>query len=78
VVHELHEGRSAWLHVVEGEVTLGDVILSSGDGAGLTAERTVSLTAREETEILLVDLGPEHPRLLGAERPRPYNNRGVS
>ena len=78
VVHELQEGRSAWLHLVEGEVTLGDVILSSGDGAGLTAERTVSLTAREETEILLVDLGPEHPRLLGAERPRPYNNGGVS
>lgn len=34
-----------------------DVVLSSGDGAGLTAERAVSLTAREETEILLVDLG---------------------
>ena len=62
VVHELHEGRSAWLHLVEGEVTLGDVILSSGDGAGLTAERAASLTAREETELLLLDLGPERPR----------------
>ena len=62
VVHELSEGRSAWLHLVEGEATLGDVVLSSGDGAGLTAERAVSLTAREETEILLVDLGAERPR----------------
>ena len=61
VVHELREGRSAWLHLVEGEVTLGDVVLSSGDGAGLTAERAVSLTAREETEILLLDLGAERP-----------------
>ena len=59
VVHELQEGRSAWLHLVEGEVTLGDVVLASGDGAGLTAERAVSLTAREETEILLVDLGAD-------------------
>jgi redox-sensitive bicupin YhaK (pirin superfamily) len=58
VVHELQLGRSAWLHLVEGEATLGDVVLSGGDGAGLTAERAVSLTAREETEILLVDLGP--------------------
>jgi hypothetical protein len=47
---------------VEGEITLGDVILFSGDGAGLTAERAVSLTAREETEILLVDVGAEPPR----------------
>ena len=62
VVHELGEGRSAWLHLVEGEATLGDVVLTSGDGAGLTAERAVSLTAREETEILLVDLGAERPR----------------
>jgi redox-sensitive bicupin YhaK (pirin superfamily) len=56
VVHELSQGRSAWLHLVQGEVTLGDVVLSAGDGAGVTAERVVSLTAREETEILLLDL----------------------
>ena len=62
VVHALPEGRSAWLHLVEGEITLGDVILFSGDGAGLTGERAVSLTAREETEILLVDLGAERPQ----------------
>ena len=62
VVHELHEGRRAWLHIVEGEVSLVDLLLSSGDGAGLTAERAASLTAREETELLLVDLGPERPR----------------
>jgi redox-sensitive bicupin YhaK (pirin superfamily) len=70
VVHALAEGRSAWLHLVEGEITLGDLVLSSGDGAGLTAERAVSLTAREETEILLIDLG--------AERPRSHNTGGVS
>jgi redox-sensitive bicupin YhaK (pirin superfamily) len=69
VVHALGEGRSAWLHLVEGEITLGDLVLSSGDGAGLSAERAVSLTAREETEILLVDLG--------AERPRSYGTGGV-
>ena len=61
VVHELGQGRCAWLHLVEGEVTLGDVVLSTGDGAGVTAERAVSLTARVETEILLVDLGDDRP-----------------
>jgi redox-sensitive bicupin YhaK (pirin superfamily) len=57
VVHELSTGRSAWLHLVQGEVTLGDVVLTTGDGAGITAERAVSLTAREGTEVLLLDLG---------------------
>jgi hypothetical protein len=62
VVHELSYGRSAWLHVVRGEVTLGDTVLAAGDGAGVSAERAVSLTAREESEILLFDLGEELPR----------------
>lgn len=58
VVHELAEGRSAWLHVVAGDAALADFVLSKGDGAGISAERAVSLTAREQTEILLIDLGP--------------------
>ncbi len=62
VIHELSQGRRAWLHLVQGEVTLGDTVLTTGDGAGVTAEPAVSLTAREETEILLVDLGERVPR----------------
>jgi redox-sensitive bicupin YhaK (pirin superfamily) len=63
VVHELSQGRSAWLHLLQGEVTLGDIVLTTGDGAGITAERAVSLTATEESEILLVDLGEPLPKL---------------
>lgn len=61
LIHELPRGRSAWLHIVQGEARLGDVVLGTGDGAGLTAERLVSLTANEETEILLVDVGEPPP-----------------
>jgi redox-sensitive bicupin YhaK (pirin superfamily) len=67
VVHELAQGRSAWLHVVQGEAILGALVLSTGDGAGVTAERAVSLTALEETEILLLDLGEQVPRPRNAE-----------
>ncbi len=56
LIHELAPGRSAWLHIVHGQATLGDLVLTSGDGAGITAERAVSLTAQEETEVLLLDL----------------------
>ncbi len=69
VVHELSQGRFAWLHVVQGDVTLGDLVLTTGDGAGVTAERVVSLTAREESSILLLDVGE---RLA-----RPSKNRGA-
>ena len=58
LIHTLAEGRSAWLHVVEGSVTLQDIVLAEGDGAGVSGEPAVSFTAREPTEILLVDLGP--------------------
>jgi redox-sensitive bicupin YhaK (pirin superfamily) len=57
LVHELAPGRRAWLHLVQGQVVLGDLILATGDGAGITDERAVSLTALEATELLLVDLG---------------------
>lgn len=56
VIHELAPGRSAWLHIVNGEVMLRDRVLTTGDGAGITAEATVSLTAEEETEIILLNL----------------------
>lgn len=66
VVHELAPERAAWLHLVQGEVTLGDFVLTSGDGAGLTTERAVALTAREASEILMLDVGQPQPRPLAA------------
>jgi redox-sensitive bicupin YhaK (pirin superfamily) len=63
LVHELSQGRNAWFHLVSGEAQLGDIVLTTGDGAGFSAERAVSLTARSETEILLLDLQEdEFPR----------------
>jgi redox-sensitive bicupin YhaK (pirin superfamily) len=55
-IHELMPGRRAWLHLVEGEVGFGGVVLSTGDGAGIADERAVSFTARAGSELLLVDL----------------------
>lgn len=56
VVHELRPGRKAWLHLVEGEATLGEIRLSQGDGIGVTDELSVSFTAQESAEILMVDM----------------------
>jgi redox-sensitive bicupin YhaK (pirin superfamily) len=56
LAHELTQGRRAWLHVVDGEVTVAEGTLTTGDGAAFAGELAVSITAREESEILLVDL----------------------
>ena len=61
LVHELSPGRSAWLQIVRGSADCAGDILSSGDGAAITAERMVSFTAKEETEILLLDLREQLP-----------------
>jgi quercetin 2,3-dioxygenase len=61
IVHELLPGRSAWLHIICGAATLDDLVLTQNDGVGVTAERSVSFTAQENTELLLVDVGPDQP-----------------
>ena len=53
---ELPEGRKAWLHVVAGTVAIGDVVMVVGDGVGVTQVPSLSFTAKEPSEILLVDL----------------------
>ncbi|HOU89501.1 MAG TPA: pirin family protein [Polyangiaceae bacterium] len=63
VVHEVSPGRVAWLHVVDGELALGDLVLNAGDGAGLTDERAASVTARAACELLLVDLAESRPKI---------------
>jgi len=56
VVHELLEGRAAWLQVLSGRIQLIDEVLGAGDGASFVDESAVSITARETSEILLVEL----------------------
>lgn len=56
VIHELAAGRSAWCYVLDGAVTLGGAVLTAGDGVGIRDERVVSLTAVDQTEVMLVDV----------------------
>jgi len=57
LVYPLAPARRAWVHVLRGAALLGDVLLAAGDAAGLTDEIAVSLTAREESEVFVIELG---------------------
>jgi redox-sensitive bicupin YhaK (pirin superfamily) len=53
----LRPGRSAWVHVARGSVSLNATVLGEGDGAAVTGEETLSFTGREPAEVLVFDLG---------------------
>ena len=44
------------MQVAEGEVTLNNTPLREGDGAGVSAEPTLRLMARQFAQVLLFDL----------------------
>jgi quercetin 2,3-dioxygenase len=56
VRHELKSDRHAYVQVARGSVTLNGKQLAEGDGAAISAEKTVELTGVHDAEVLLFDL----------------------
>ena len=55
--HEINPNRSVWLQIAKGSVEIQGHNLLAGDGAAITQEKNLNLTATsDETEILLFDL----------------------
>jgi quercetin 2,3-dioxygenase len=56
VKHELKPERHAYVQVARGSVTLNGKPLEVGDGAEISAEKTLELTGVKDAEVLLFDL----------------------
>jgi redox-sensitive bicupin YhaK (pirin superfamily) len=56
IVHEMDENRHAWVQVARGAVEVNGELLNQGDGAAISEEKLLSITASESSEILLFDL----------------------
>jgi redox-sensitive bicupin YhaK (pirin superfamily) len=56
VRHALAAGRHAWLHVARGAARLDGTALGAGDGAAISDESGLTVSATEPAEILLFDL----------------------
>lgn len=54
--HDLTASRHAWVQVAGGAVSINGMPFAEGDGAAVSEEPAVSLTAAEPAEILLFDL----------------------
>jgi len=53
---ELRPGRHAWVQLIRGDVAINGQELHRGDGAALSEEAKLELTARSEAEVLVFDL----------------------
>jgi quercetin 2,3-dioxygenase len=56
VKHSLKPERHAFVQVARGSVKLNGTTLETGDGAAISAEKTVELTGVKDAEVLLFDL----------------------
>jgi len=56
VGHVLVAGRHAWLHVAAGAISANGLALRAGDGAAISDEKAIEVTASARSEILLFDL----------------------
>lgn len=56
VTHQLDAGHHAWLQVLRGTASLNDQELSTSDGAAISDERHIEITANSDAEVMLFDL----------------------
>jgi len=56
VTHLCTPGRHAWVQVARGSLMLNDTALSTGDGAAVSEETRLTVTATDQAEVLLFDL----------------------
>ncbi|MCB5189437.1 pirin family protein [Methylobacillus arboreus] len=59
VSYDMRSGRSVYIQIARGSVTLDELLLEAGDAAKVDAQQRIEITAGEEAEILLFDL-PAH------------------
>jgi redox-sensitive bicupin YhaK (pirin superfamily) len=57
VRHVLRPGRGAWVQVARGAVRVGELALATGDAAATEDPGEIAITAAEDAEFLLFDLG---------------------
>ena len=54
--YKLGQGRYAWVQVARGKINLNGATMKAGDGAAISDEQSLAISATNESEILLFDL----------------------
>jgi hypothetical protein len=56
LAHSIGPGRSAYLFIISGAVTLNDKLMSAGDQARISGESRLDLAAGPDAHVMLIDL----------------------
>jgi redox-sensitive bicupin YhaK (pirin superfamily) len=56
IVHALHQGRTAYLHLIRGELEVNGTHLFTGDALKFTSEANIAISHAQAAEFLLFDL----------------------
>jgi|SRR5947207_770416 len=56
IMHEAQAGRSLWIQMIKGTMTVLGETLQAGDGAAMVDEQTISMAAQSGAEFLLFDM----------------------
>lgn len=56
LTHDLDKNRKYWLQIAEGNVTINNIPLTTGDGIGLSDENTLTFKADYDAHVLFFDL----------------------
>ncbi len=56
VVHTMQDGRLGWLQVARGSLEINGQTLQAGDGAAITGEKEIRLSAAKDAEIVFFDM----------------------
>ena len=59
VAHSIGEGRGAYVYLIGGAATFDDQDVSTGDAAKVTGQPELRIRAREQSELILVDVPME-------------------
>jgi len=55
--YDLLPDRHAWLQVLEGEIAVGGLAMSTGDGVAISEESKLSIATKTDAKLLLIDMG---------------------
>lgn len=59
--HKVEKGRGVWLQMVNGKLRVADVLLTQGDGIGITNIDSIALRFEADSEVLLFDMRMDIP-----------------
>jgi quercetin 2,3-dioxygenase len=56
ISYQVKPDRFVWLHVAQGEISIGDLVLNAGDAIAYAGDNLLELSSHRDGEILLFDL----------------------